>query len=247
MLRLVSYNIKSGLHHPDGLTAVAATIRALDPDILALEEVDRQTERAGGDDQAAELAVATGLEHHAFGVATPWFGQGEYGIALLSRFPLRDVQTVPLWVPTDPSVAESLREPRALLSASLDADGVPVRVFVAHLGLSDEQRRVQARQIAAAVRQAAVHAAPVLMGDFNAERGSPPIQMLDDVLSDAHGDLADEARGSFPTGVAPDERIAIDYVMVPKQWRVKRAWVLDDEGAPYASDHHALAAEVQPG
>ena len=246
MLRLVSYNIKSGLHHPDGLAALASTVRRLEPDVLALQEVDRGTERAAGADQAAELAEATGLDHHAFGVATPWLERGEYGIALLSRFPLRDVQTMPLWVPTDPAVPESLREPRALLSATLDADGVPIRAFVAHLGLSDEQRRIQAREIAAAVRQASVHAAPVLMGDFNATRDTPTVRALADVLADAHADIADHARETFPTGAGDADRIAIDYVMVPKHWRVHRAWALHDEDTPHASDHYALAADVEP-
>lgn len=246
MLRLVSYNIKSGLHHPEGLDAIAATVRALDPDVVALQEVDRGTERSGDSDQAARLADACGLKHHAFGVATPWFGGGEYGIALLSRFPLGDVQTAPLWVPTDPAAAQGLREPRALLSASLDADGTPVRAFVAHLGLDEEQRRIQAHEIAAALQKSFAHASPVLMGDLNDVPGSPPVAALTATLQDAHAHLAAAERGTFPAGARAPERVAIDYVMVPERWSVGRAWVYHDEPAPTASDHYAVAAEVEP-
>lgn len=245
-LRLASYNIKSGLHQPGGLERVAATIRALRPAVLALQEVDRGTDRSAGVDQTAMLAEATGLEHHAFGVATPWFGRGEYGIALLSRFPLQLVQTTPLWVPADLDVPASLREPRALLSASVDAEGVPLRVFVAHLGLSDEQRRIQAREILAAVRQASVHAHPVLMGDFNEAPGAGSLQPLMDVLTDAHAGLDTGRRGTFPTGVPAGDRIVIDYVMIPSTWRVLDAGVLHDEETPHASDHYALFADVEP-
>lgn len=247
MLRLVSYNIKSGLHHADGLAAVGATLRALEPDVVGLQEVDRGTERSGGADQAAELAERVGLPHHAFGVATPWFGAGEYGIALLSRWPLERVQTMPLWVPTDPAVAQSLREPRALLSATVQVDGKPVRVFVSHLGLDDEQRRIQAREIAAAVEQAKAFADPVLMGDFNDAPGTPALQPLAERLVDVHAKVPEKERGTFPTGTSSASRIAIDYVMIPSGWAVRRAWVHHAESEPDASDHYALAAEVEPG
>ena len=68
-IRILAYNI----HHGAGmdgildLRRVAALIRELDPDLVALQEIDSATTRTGGVDQAAELGRLTGL--------TPIFGR----------------------------------------------------------------------------------------------------------------------------------------------------------------------------
>ena len=67
-LRILSYNI----HHGQGtdgifdLERLARVISSVEPDLVALQEVDRATTRSGGVDQAAELARLTGMEA-AFG------------------------------------------------------------------------------------------------------------------------------------------------------------------------------------
>lgn len=63
-LRVMTYNIAAG--HGD-LNGIARAIRAADPDIVALQEVDvRWSERSDFADQAAELGVALGM-HVRFG------------------------------------------------------------------------------------------------------------------------------------------------------------------------------------
>ena len=47
-IRIVTYNIKSGRHHPQGLEAVARIVETLAPDILGLQEVDEGMRRTGG-------------------------------------------------------------------------------------------------------------------------------------------------------------------------------------------------------
>jgi endonuclease/exonuclease/phosphatase family metal-dependent hydrolase len=84
-IRLVQYNVRrlvadSGVSM---LGSVAATLRALRPSIVTLNELDIQA--SPGCVEA--LAEAAGLEHHAF------FGHalgGRYGNAILSSFALRD-------------------------------------------------------------------------------------------------------------------------------------------------------------
>ena len=61
-LRLASYNIKSAQHVANGLDAVAATLRALDADVVSVQEVDRGTERSNRTDQTAELAERVGFD-----------------------------------------------------------------------------------------------------------------------------------------------------------------------------------------
>src|SRR3954466_7463152 len=92
-LRVLTYNI----HHGEGtdgkldLPRVAGVVKAARPDVVLLQEVDRNTTRTGKVDQAAELARLTGL-HAEFGKAIDLQGGG-YGLATLSRFPLKGVKT----------------------------------------------------------------------------------------------------------------------------------------------------------
>src|SRR3954464_7013015 len=62
LLRVMTYNIKSGTR---GLDGVADVIRDTAPDIVALQEVDCRSRRAGRLDQAEVLSERTGLPYHA--------------------------------------------------------------------------------------------------------------------------------------------------------------------------------------
>ncbi|HEY3237285.1 MAG TPA: endonuclease/exonuclease/phosphatase family protein, partial [Polyangiaceae bacterium] len=90
-LRLVTYNTHHG-ECVDGrfeLERLAAIIRSLDPDLVGLQEVDNLTVRSGNVDQARVLGELTGMRH-AFGRAMDFDG-GEYGEAVLSRWPILSV------------------------------------------------------------------------------------------------------------------------------------------------------------
>src|SRR5690606_15119708 len=88
-LRVLSYNI----HHAEGVDRkldverIAKIIVAAKPDLVALQEVDQKVTRTRGVDQPAELARLTGM-HMAFGGNIRLQG-GEYGNAVLSRWPIK--------------------------------------------------------------------------------------------------------------------------------------------------------------
>ena len=126
--RILSYNIRAGrgVDLSPALERQAAAIRALAPDVAALQEVDRVTERSGRVDQAAVLADRTGM--HAVFARAIGFEGGDYGIAVLSREAPRATRTVPLPSPHD--------EDRVLLVADFGAF-----VFAAtHLPLDEGDR-----------------------------------------------------------------------------------------------------------
>ena len=84
-LRVLSYNIKHG-YGMDGkvdLSRSAELIKRLDPDLVALQEIDKSTERTKRVDQTAELGRMTNM-HATFGRFFDYQG-GEYGMAVLSR------------------------------------------------------------------------------------------------------------------------------------------------------------------
>ena len=126
-LRVLAYNI----HHAEGTDNVtdyerlAKVIRDLHPDIVALQEVDRRTGRSQGIDQAAKLANLTDLAH-SFGAAMPYDG-GDYGLAILSRYPIQSSKTrvLPYRIGL---------EPRAMHQAQIELPhGMPVITLAAIL------------------------------------------------------------------------------------------------------------------
>jgi endonuclease/exonuclease/phosphatase family metal-dependent hydrolase len=213
-LRVLTYNI----HHGEGVDGrfdyqrLASIIHDLQPDIVALQEVDRWTERADSVDQVSLLADLTGMRW-AYGAALYYQG-GEYGEALLSRFPLEDVRAHHL--PFRPQ-----QEPRTALRARVAPDnGLPELIFVGtHLcHESEETRTEQAKRLDLVLP---VDGPPVILaGDLNARAGSHPMNVLLD--------------GRWLDATAPDSEI--DYVLVRRDdpWRVVEVRVVDQ---PLASDH----------
>lgn len=169
-VRIVSYNIKHGLGMDDrlDLARVAEVLRAEDPDVVLLQEVDERTARADGVDQAAHLGALLGMDHRF----APFmdFDGGRYGLALLSRLPVLADEVLVL--------PPGKQEPRAALLVTVDLAGRELRIANAHLDwLRDDSERVaQAR----ALRQALLgRPGDVLLGgDLNDVAGSATLEVL---------------------------------------------------------------------
>ncbi|MCA9160258.1 MAG: endonuclease/exonuclease/phosphatase family protein, partial [Planctomycetales bacterium] len=86
---VLSYNI----HHAEGvdgrldLDRIAAVIRRSQADLVSLQEVDQCVTRSERVDQPRELAKRLGM-HVVFGANIDLQG-GEYGNAVLSRYPIK--------------------------------------------------------------------------------------------------------------------------------------------------------------
>ena len=87
-LRILSYNI----HHAEGVDGkldvprIAQVILSVDPDLVALQEVDKNTIRTGKVNQDIELSRLTKM-NSVFGSNITFQG-GQYGNAILSKFPI---------------------------------------------------------------------------------------------------------------------------------------------------------------
>src|ERR1035441_3898455 len=96
-LVVLTYNIQigTGMDKKVDLARTAAVIRSVAPDLVALEEVDHKSRRTAGVLQDVELARPTGM-HLIFGKASDREGidqnGGDYGNAILSRFPIKSSQ-----------------------------------------------------------------------------------------------------------------------------------------------------------
>lgn len=229
-LRVLSYNI----HHGEGtdgkidLPRLARVIRAADPDLTALQEVDNKTKRTGHVDQTAELARLTGL-HGKFGKAIDYDG-GEYGQALLSRFPFGPtaVQTLP---------GEPDREQRMAFVGRLMVDQQPLSFATTHLHHANEPIRLRQATTLNEVFASMDHPM-ILAGDLNAIPESPPMKLLKQHWAIAAGK---EQLLTFPAG-KPNRQI--DYVLwkPTTRFRLIDTVVMDE---PIASDHRPVLAEIE--
>lgn len=160
-LRLATFNI----HHAEGADGVLDLGRVAEvvkgADLVGLQEVDvRFGARSRFEDQAAALGKRLGMES-AFG-GNLKAGEGWYGVALLSRYPIVSQRNHPLPF----SKGREKAEPRGLLEAVVEVDGLRLRVFVTHLAHdSTADRRLQVEAIRA--RVAGGEGPAIVMGDFN--------------------------------------------------------------------------------
>jgi len=225
-LRVLTWNI----HHGEGqdgvfdLERIAASIVALRPDFVALQEVDVGTGRAGGVDQVAELARLTGMRG-GFARAMAYDGGG-YGEGWLSRWPVLESRNLPL--PVQPG-----REPRAVAAVTVLTPHGPVTFLATHLDhVADPGlREAQARALATL-------RGDLLLGDLNATPDTPAIAALAPTW-----DLA-RVPGTGPTYPSDVPERRIDYVLPATSgaWRVLALQVLDE---PIASDHAPVLARVR--
>src|ERR687885_810774 len=192
-VRLTTFNVLHGRSPEDGRVDVeryAAAVRALDADVLALQEVDRDQPRSSGADLTAVAAEAMGAVSHLFVAAlagTPgaaWSaatgeeqpGSAAYGVALLSRYPARSWRRLPLPAlrgPVPLRVASRRMpivvrdEPRVAVTAVVGTPAGDVTVASTHLSFVPAWNALQLRRLVRELR--ARGGRLVLMGDLNME------------------------------------------------------------------------------
>src|SRR5688500_9237570 len=98
-LRVLSYNIHKCIggvdrrYEPD---RVADVIRMQEPDVLLLQEVDAGVRRSNGDKQCDVLGELTGMRYRAWFPNVDVRGGGQYGNAILSRYPIIESSNIDL-------------------------------------------------------------------------------------------------------------------------------------------------------
>jgi endonuclease/exonuclease/phosphatase family metal-dependent hydrolase len=234
-IKVLTYNI----HHanppsrPDviDLDAIAKVINEQQPHFVALQEVDVHTGRSGREVHEAEaLAARTGM-HAYFTKGIPYDG-GEYGVAVLSRYPIQEGKGYNL-----PSAAGLKGEPRALCTVTAKLpDGRRIMMASTHLDVlkTDTNRLLQIREIA---RILGASKLPVILaGDFNAKPGSAPIQVLDSAFTRT----CDNCPFTIPVN-NPNRTIDLIAFKPAKAFQVIQHEVIPER---YASDHLPVMARL---
>lgn len=240
-LRVLSFNIHAGkdAEQQPNLERVAELIRTAGADLVLLQEVDRRTQRANGEDHLAMLGQLTGL-HTAFGKSLDYQG-GDYGIAILSRFPLDSVRLVPLPVQPPQERSGTSYEPRVGLHAIVRAPARTVHVLNTHLDATAQTtyRHQELINLLAHMRRSIPEGAALIFGgDLNARPETPDLGALTFNFTDAWARCGGGGPGfTFPAH-APDRRI--DYLLL-RGVRCRSAEVLETR----ASDHRPLLITIE--
>ena len=228
MIRLLAYNIKHGRGN-DGrvdLQRTADVIRRVRADVVALQEVDKKVERSGQLNEAKRLAELTGLPYHAFGSFFDYQG-GEYGMAIISRYPLRDIKRLRL-----PDGAE----PRASLIVTVAAQK-SFRLANVHFYRDERERLAQAQALLKYLQNEKLPS--VIAGDFNSRPKSAVLKLF------ADWNIPDKGVDHF-TFPSDRPRVEIDFLM----FRPENAFVVNEVDVvkeSLASDHRPVLMEVSFG
>lgn len=231
-ITLMTYNIRSGFGSDDvfDLRRLAGAIAAEQPDIVALQEVNRGSGTNGFTDDMLRLMIflrPAGYRYWEFGpAATP-----QYGNAIASRYPIVASQNV-LY---DTVVAEQ----RGVLAVRVKIGGRRLAVYCTHLTHVEEASPARLEQVRQLLAVAVADMPRVIMGDMNAEPTAPEISLLTNQYTDAYAAAGGGDPGHTYRADAPRSRI--DYVFASSDLAVLDARVTTHETA---SDHRAVVARI---
>lgn len=238
-LTLMTYNIYHGEYYYENgksnLEDIASLIREVNPDFVALQEVDSMTMRTAGfnsgvkKDLVNELASMTGM--YGYFAKAIDYSEGGYGEGLLSRHKCTMSQTK---LPT-PQGGEG----RAMALASFKFDtGQEISFGATHLCHEHEENKVaQTKAIMEKLKK--IPHAKIVAGDLNFRPGSESYQLLKVDYLDAAAVLGN------PAFTIPFEspRSRIDYIWLSKDadWEVLEVNVI-----PVGhSDHMPVVVKVK--
>jgi endonuclease/exonuclease/phosphatase family metal-dependent hydrolase len=239
-MRMATFNILHGRSVHDGsveLDRLVDSIKQLDADVLALQEVDLEQPRSGKADLTAVAAEAMGAVSHRFVAAingTPgatWMaatgreqpGTAAYGIALLSRFRASSWQVVrlpriptrfPMYLPGPRRVQVVHEEPRAAMIAQLDTPLGPLTVANTHLSFVPGWNRAQLRSLIQDLR--GFSGPRLLMGDLNMTPPTPSRWTRMRPLGEAPTFPADEPCHQLDHILTDDPTLRVEACSAPR-------------------------------
>lgn len=224
-LRLASYNIHAGVGSDKRFDPkrLARVLQQLDADIIGLQEV--VSVGPEGFALLDELAQACGME--AVAGPTMMRGDASYGNALLSRWPVRNVQRLEQTI--------TRYEPRGALSLEVGEAQTTLNVAVTHLGLRNHERRAQVEKL---LEWLPPSPAPIaLLGDLN--EWFPWSENLRRLRQRF---VTMPALRTFPSRFP---LLALDRILLTPQITVKRVWRETGSFSRIASDHLPLLADIE--
>jgi endonuclease/exonuclease/phosphatase family metal-dependent hydrolase len=232
-VRVATYNIhrSRGLDRRTRPDRIAAVLAAVDPDIVALQEVVGPGPSGAG--HAAAIGAALGMR----GIMAPTreYRRHAFGNAVLTRYPITEHSQIDLSWKTC--------EPRNSQRAAIDLGQRRVlQIYNVHLGTALLERRHQAPRLADWIHDTRVPGPKVVLGDFN-EWGRG---LVDDVLAERL-----ESANLFPhlrrrrtyPGFLP--LLHLDHIYFEGDVEIRRIHLPRTRLSLVASDHLPLVADLR--
>jgi endonuclease/exonuclease/phosphatase family metal-dependent hydrolase len=226
-LRVATYNVHKcrGLDGRVSVNRIAAVLREVNADIVALQEVLGHQAEALSQELGMAYALGENRKHAGFA----------YGNASLSRWPIRETRNYDLTV--------SGREQRGCLRADVSVNGGGLlHIFNVHLGTSLLERRQQGRKLIAPelLIDKLLRAPRIVLGDFNEWTSGLATKLLRSHLQSADLRLHLKRSRTYP-GVLPF--LHLDHIYYDPRLRLEKLCLFRTRKALVASDHLPLIGE----
>jgi len=241
MPRIVTYNVHRCVGNDRRLdvSRVAEVLAKLEPDIVALQELDVGRARTGGVDQAHDIAKQLDMACHFH--AALKVEEELYGDAILTAYPEKLIQAGPL-----PGYSRMpVLEPRGALWVEVEIDGRGVQILNTHLGLVPREQQIQAEFLAGPSWLAHPRCVGprILLGDFNATASSVVYRTLTARLAAARRLAPTQtATSTFPSQLPV---LRIDHLFVSPEIRVTGVFAPFEPLTRAASDHLPLVMDFE--
>lgn len=233
-IKVMSYNTQHCLNYITreiDFDIMADTIKKCDADIIGFQEMRDESDHIEYDAQAKIIAEKLGFDYYYFAEAIRFDGKDPYGNALISRYPIKSVETILIPAP-ETKKYDGYYETRCLLKATIDV-GSGLNVLVSHFGLNPDEQENAVETVVSNIPKE--HC--VLMGDFNMEPDNPILNPIMQKLYDT-AQAFSAPKLSFPSDTPI---VKIDYIFVSKDLKVQFA----DIPEIVSSDHRPHVATIE--
>lgn len=241
-LKVMTYNIHYGIGRDRKyrLDRIISVIKNENPDVVALQEIDKGISRTNFDDQPRIIAEA--LDMHFHHCVNRYIGNGEFGIATLSRFPIKKKRRHNISFSTRFSVRPV--EPRGALFADIFFDSAYLHVFNIHLGLGVRERIYQRRKLLSesVLLDKMLRDPIIVLGDFNDSVISVVNSGIENHFNDAFKLSGGKDGATFRWGPI---KLRLDRIYTSDNLRPVESYVVNTRSSRLASDHKPLVAIVE--
>jgi endonuclease/exonuclease/phosphatase family metal-dependent hydrolase len=233
-LRIATYNI----HRCRGLDGrirperIAAVLRAIDADVVALQEVVGAGPRGRSHVEALGAALGMGW---VMSSARQLRGH-QFGNAVLSRLPITHS--------ADHDLSWKTCEPRRLQRVDIAINGSTLHVYNVHLGTAFLERRHQAGRLATIVADRHVAGPKLVLGDFNEWMRGLTTTLLSAKLNSVNLKMFLRRHRTYP-GLFPV--LHLDHIYYAGRLEIVGIKLPRTRLSLVASDHLPLVADVRIG
>jgi endonuclease/exonuclease/phosphatase family metal-dependent hydrolase len=231
-LRIVTYNIHRcrGMDRRTRPDRVAAVLRDVDADVIALQEVIGAGPR--GVSQIEEIGASLAMGWVM--APTRQLRGHKFGNVVLSRFPIVHHSTNDLsWKSC---------EQRCMQRVDVNVHGVLLHVYNVHLGTAILERRYQAERLATLVSDKHVTGAKIVLGDFNEWMKGLTTTLLSSKLKSVDLGAYMTRRRTYP-GLFP--LVHLDHIYYDGPLEIEQIELPRTRLTLVASDHLPLVADVR--